>query len=191
MVENVTEREALLAALIAGEFPDARGRFGPYGGQYIPETLMPAVTRLAAGVRDILPSAKFQARLREELTTWAGRPTALTHAARLTVFHETGASPGRWGSGHPEIVPYRAYRASDGWVFVAVWVDRLWRPFCEAIGRSELADDPRFAARASASNSPRLASVEYRRNNQAKPARTTSRFSTRPSGSSTSAIVRS
>lgn len=72
----------------------------------------------------------------------------LAHAARLTVFHETGTSPGRWGSGHPEIVPYRAYRASDRWVFVAVWVDRLWRPFCEAIGRPELADDPRFAARA-------------------------------------------
>ena len=72
----------------------------------------------------------------------------LAHTARLAVFHETGASPGRWGSGHPEIVPYRAYRASDGWVFVAVWVDRLWRPFCDAIGRPELADDPRFAGRA-------------------------------------------
>jgi crotonobetainyl-CoA:carnitine CoA-transferase CaiB-like acyl-CoA transferase len=72
----------------------------------------------------------------------------LAHTARLAVFHETGESPGRWGSGHPEIVPYRAYRASDGWVFVAVWVDRLWRPFCEAIGRPELADDPRFAGRA-------------------------------------------
>ena len=72
----------------------------------------------------------------------------LAHTARLAVFHETRESPGRWGSGHPEIVPYRAYRASDGWVFVAVWVDRLWRPFCDAIGRPELADDPRFAGRA-------------------------------------------
>ena len=89
MVENATEREALLAALLAGKFPDARGRFGPYGGQYIPETLMPAVTRLTAGVRDILPSANFQARLRDELTTWAGRPTALTHCARLSQ---------RWGA---------------------------------------------------------------------------------------------
>jgi formyl-CoA transferase/CoA:oxalate CoA-transferase len=72
----------------------------------------------------------------------------LAHTARLAVFHETGESPGRWGSGHPEIVPYRAYRTADGWVFVAVWVDRLWRPFCDAIGRPELAEDPRFAARA-------------------------------------------
>jgi tryptophan synthase beta chain len=44
---------------------------------------MPAVTRLVAGVRDILPGAAFQARLREELTSWVGRPTALTRAARL------------------------------------------------------------------------------------------------------------
>ena len=89
MVANAKEHEALLAALVAGTLPDARGRFGPYGGQYIPETLMPAVTRLAAGVRDILPKAPFQARLREELTTWVGRPTALTRASRLS---------DRWGA---------------------------------------------------------------------------------------------
>jgi tryptophan synthase beta chain len=89
MVENAKEREALLAALIAGKLPDARGRFGPYGGQYIPETLMPAVTRLAAGVRDILPGKAFQTRLSEELTSWVGRPTALTHAAALSA---------RWGA---------------------------------------------------------------------------------------------
>jgi crotonobetainyl-CoA:carnitine CoA-transferase CaiB-like acyl-CoA transferase len=71
----------------------------------------------------------------------------LAHTARLSVFHETGESPGRWGSGHPEIAPYRAFAAKDAWLFVAVWVDRLWRPFCEAIGRAALADEPRFAAR--------------------------------------------
>src|SRR4029453_10450246 len=72
----------------------------------------------------------------------------LAHPARLAVFHETGESPGRWGSGHPEIVPYRAYRAADGWVFVAGWVDRLWRPFCEAPGRPGRAADPLFPGRA-------------------------------------------
>jgi crotonobetainyl-CoA:carnitine CoA-transferase CaiB-like acyl-CoA transferase len=71
----------------------------------------------------------------------------LAHTARLSVFHETGESPGRWGSGHPEIVPYRAFAAKDAWLFVAVWVERLWSPFCAAIGRERLAEDPRFAAR--------------------------------------------
>lgn len=72
----------------------------------------------------------------------------LAHAARLSVFHETGEPLKRWGSGHPEIAPYQAVRAKDDWIFVAAWVDRLWEPFCAAIGRPELAQDPRFATRA-------------------------------------------
>ena len=83
MSETNKEHEALLSALVEGKLPDARGRFGPYGGQYIPETLMPAVNRLTEGVHDILPTADFQARLQSELHTWVGRPTALTHAPRL------------------------------------------------------------------------------------------------------------
>jgi len=74
--------------------------------------------------------------------------TLLAHAARLSVFLATGEEPGRWGSGHPYLVPFQALQAGDGWVYVAVWVDRLWTPFCEAIGRPELAGDPRFATRA-------------------------------------------
>jgi tryptophan synthase beta chain len=83
MLEDPNERETLLAALLAGRLPDVNGRFGPFGGRYVPETLMPAVDRLEQGVRDLLPSAEFQARLNSELATWVGRPTALTHARRL------------------------------------------------------------------------------------------------------------
>jgi crotonobetainyl-CoA:carnitine CoA-transferase CaiB-like acyl-CoA transferase len=72
----------------------------------------------------------------------------LAHAARLSVFLATGEEPGRWGSGHPYLVPFQALQARDGWVYVAVWVDRLWVPFCEAIGRPDLAGDARFATRA-------------------------------------------
>jgi formyl-CoA transferase/CoA:oxalate CoA-transferase len=71
----------------------------------------------------------------------------LAHAARLSVFLATGEEPGRWGSGHPYLVPFQAFEASDGWVYVAVWIERLWRPFCAAIDRPALADDPRFATR--------------------------------------------
>ena len=74
--------------------------------------------------------------------------TLLAHAARLSIFLATGQEPGRWGSGHPYIVPFQAFEASDGWVYVAVWVDRLWAPFCAAIERPALAKDPRFAGRA-------------------------------------------
>lgn len=71
----------------------------------------------------------------------------LAHAARLSIFLATGEEPGRWGSGHPYMVPFQALPARDGYVYVAVWRDRLWRPFCEAIGEAGLADDPRFATR--------------------------------------------
>jgi crotonobetainyl-CoA:carnitine CoA-transferase CaiB-like acyl-CoA transferase len=74
--------------------------------------------------------------------------TLLAHAARLSIFLATGEEPGRWGSGHPYIVPFQAFQARDGFVYVAVWIDRLWTPFCEAIGEPTLAADPRYATRA-------------------------------------------
>jgi len=77
------DKEALLRDLLDGRFPDDRGRFGPFGGRYVPETLMPAVSRLADGVAKILPSAEFQAELAAELKAWVGRPTALTPVRRL------------------------------------------------------------------------------------------------------------
>ncbi len=83
MTETTNDSQALLEALIAGELPDEHGRFGPYGGQYVPETLMPAVTRLADGVREILPREDFQRELGAQLTSWVGRPTALTEAPHL------------------------------------------------------------------------------------------------------------
>ena len=73
--------------------------------------------------------------------------TLLAHAARLSIFLATGEEPGRWGSGHPYIVPFQAFETSDGWVYVAVWLDRLWAPFCDAIDHPLLARDPRFATR--------------------------------------------
>ena len=86
MATAFDEREAgvLLRRELAGEFPDERGRYGPYGGRYVPETLVPALERLEAGVRRWLPDAAFAAELERELSTWVGRPTPLTHAATLS-----------------------------------------------------------------------------------------------------------
>ncbi|MCU0760266.1 MAG: tryptophan synthase subunit beta [Steroidobacteraceae bacterium] len=78
------ERERLLADEIAGKFPDARGRFGPYGGRYVPETLIPALDRLEAGIRQHLHARDYQAQLNAELASWVGRPTALSFAPRLS-----------------------------------------------------------------------------------------------------------
>ncbi len=78
-----TDPEALLSALLDGEYPDARGRFGPFGGRFVPETLVPALDRLEAGMREHLHDPGFQSCFGAELRDWAGRPTALTPALRL------------------------------------------------------------------------------------------------------------
>ena len=75
---------ALLEQALAGAFPDARGRYGPFGGRYVPETLVPALDRLEQGVRDILQDPAFRSELESELRTWVGRPTPLTRARELS-----------------------------------------------------------------------------------------------------------
>jgi tryptophan synthase beta chain len=78
------EAARLLEASVRGELPDRRGRFGPFGGRYIPETLVPAFERLEDGIREYLHTPDFQVAYRQELRDWVGRPTALTHAPRLS-----------------------------------------------------------------------------------------------------------
>jgi tryptophan synthase beta chain len=75
---------SLLADLLAGKFPDERGRFGPFGGRYVPETLIPALERLERGVREHLHAPDFRHELAAQLKEWVGRPTALTYCARLS-----------------------------------------------------------------------------------------------------------
>ncbi|HVW68829.1 MAG TPA: tryptophan synthase subunit beta [Steroidobacteraceae bacterium] len=81
--------QRLLADAIAGRFPDSQGRYGPFGGRYVPETLIPALERLEQGVREHLHSDDFQVEFKQELKTWVGRPTPLTFAKRLSE---------RWGA---------------------------------------------------------------------------------------------
>jgi tryptophan synthase beta chain len=78
------DRARLLADELAGKFPDARGRFGPFGGRYIPETLTAAFENLEAAVKQYLHAPDFQAELAAELRSWVGRPTALTRAPKLS-----------------------------------------------------------------------------------------------------------
>jgi glutaryl-CoA transferase len=56
-----------------------------------------------------------------------------------------GLEPTRMGNAHPNIAPYQEFRAADGFIVVAVGNDAQFRNLCEALGRSPLAADPRFA----------------------------------------------
>ena len=82
--EQSNRSEATLEAALRGDYPDRSGRFGAFGGRYVPETLMPALARLEEGVRRFLDAPDFRAELERELRGWAGRPTALTHAPTLS-----------------------------------------------------------------------------------------------------------
>ncbi|HTS13179.1 MAG TPA: tryptophan synthase subunit beta [Candidatus Limnocylindrales bacterium] len=68
----------------AQAMPDARGRFGPYGGRYVPETLMAPLEELEAAYAAARADRAFEAELRDLLTNFAGRPTPLQFASRLT-----------------------------------------------------------------------------------------------------------
>jgi crotonobetainyl-CoA:carnitine CoA-transferase CaiB-like acyl-CoA transferase len=59
-----------------------------------------------------------------------------------------GRQPARLGSRHPNLTPYQAYAAADGWLVVGAGSEELWRRLCVAIARPELAADPRFASNA-------------------------------------------
>ena len=65
-------------------FPDDRGRFGDFGGKFIPETLMAAVSELDDAYQAAKVGPEFQDRLEHLLHTYAGRPTALYFAENLT-----------------------------------------------------------------------------------------------------------
>jgi len=61
-----------------------KGKFGQFGGQYVPEVLMPALAELESAFFLAMADPAFTAQLDQLLTTYVGRPTALTYAERLT-----------------------------------------------------------------------------------------------------------
>ena len=64
--------------------PDERGRFGPYGGRFVAETLMPLILELEQAYRDAQADPSFQAELDDFLKHYVGRPSPLYFAERLT-----------------------------------------------------------------------------------------------------------
>lgn len=67
-----------------GAVPDAAGHFGDFGGQYIPETLMPAVAELEVAYHAAMADPEFTSRLDDLLKNYVGRPTPLTFTERLS-----------------------------------------------------------------------------------------------------------
>jgi tryptophan synthase beta chain len=64
--------------------PDPKGHFGPYGGRYVPEVLMAPLEQLEQAYLEARHDPEFQAELKDLLANYAGRPTALYYAKRLS-----------------------------------------------------------------------------------------------------------
>jgi formyl-CoA transferase/CoA:oxalate CoA-transferase len=112
--------------------------------------------RLGVAISDIV-SGLFAAQgitaaLMARATTGEGQRVDIgmldTTAALLTYqagnYFASGHAPGRLGNRHPTIAPYETFDTADGEIVIAVGNDAIWRRFCPAIDRPELADDPRF-----------------------------------------------
>jgi len=66
------------------QLPNKKGRFGPYGGRYVAETLMPALKELEETYQSLRRKATFKKELGDHLNQYVGRPTSLYFAERLT-----------------------------------------------------------------------------------------------------------
>ena len=73
-----------MATLVSPNLPDERGRYGLYGGRYVPETLMALLDDLEEAYREARQDPAFQAELNMYLKDFVGRPTPLYYAERLT-----------------------------------------------------------------------------------------------------------
>jgi tryptophan synthase beta chain len=74
-------------AVSANVRPDQQGRFGQFGGKYVPETLMPALTELEAAFYRFKQDPEFQQELNQLLHDYVGRPSPLYFAERLTTYY--------------------------------------------------------------------------------------------------------
>lgn len=70
-----------------GQLPDSLGRFGKFGGKYVPETLMPALTELETAFNQYRNDPTFQKELQNLLSEYVGRPSPLYFAERLTTHY--------------------------------------------------------------------------------------------------------
>ena len=78
-------------------------------------------------------------------------------ALQTSEYWGTGLAPMRLGSAHPRNAPYQAFDASDAQIIIAAGNDELWREVCEATGKLDLLEDPRFAGYNAAREEPESA----------------------------------
>ena len=102
-------------------------------GHYATTGILAALARrLVTGTGDYVDVS-----LLDSIVSW------LTYNA--TYYFTTGKEPERFGSAHPSIVPYQAFKCQDDYLVVAIGNDRQWQSFCKAVGLSRLGENRRFS----------------------------------------------
>lgn len=71
-------------------YPDQRGRFGPFGGKFVPESLMAALAEMEVAYENAYQDQVFQEELQKELRDYVGRPTTLYYAPRFSAMVAPG-----------------------------------------------------------------------------------------------------
>ena len=79
---------------------------------------------------------------RIETSLMEGQVAFLANAA-LEYLYGFGV-PGRLGSGHPQLVPYKVFRTADGYLVIGAGVQNIWESLARALGRADLLDQPEF-----------------------------------------------
>lgn len=140
-----------------------------------PAKAAPPVADIVTGV---YAAYAIAAALVERGRTGAGRHLGVAMLdAVLSLFADSTAAVltegrrlGKFGSGHPDVVPYQAFPAADGWFVLACLTNAFYKRLCVALGKEEWLTDPRFATN--------VARVEHR---EELVAALSERFRTRPS----------
>lgn len=102
-------------------------------GHYASTAILAALSRrLVTGAGDYIDISLF-----DSIVSW------LTYQASF--YFATGKEPQRWGSAHPSIVPYQAFRCKDSDLVLAIGNDQQWERFCKATRLERLLRDPRFS----------------------------------------------
>jgi crotonobetainyl-CoA:carnitine CoA-transferase CaiB-like acyl-CoA transferase len=104
-----------------------------------------------AGAMQVIQSVTMGLLAREKTGTGQLIEVSMLHAlmaaltTRLAQYWATGAEPKRLGGAHSAVAPYNVLPTQDGFMVAGVWgAGEAWPRFCEAIGRPDLVDDPRF-----------------------------------------------
>jgi formyl-CoA transferase/CoA:oxalate CoA-transferase len=104
-----------------------------------------------AGAMQVIQSALLGIVARERTGEGQHIEVSMLHAlmssltTRLALYWATGEEPERLGGSHSAVAPYNVFRTKDGYMVAGVWgAGEAWPRFCEALGKPELAKDPRF-----------------------------------------------